>query len=67
MPEAPPPGEFTMVIADWFAPNLHASLRDLVHKRGGLLVWIPGLLTGHVQVNDLRLHSPYSAHYRRLE
>ena len=54
-------------IADWFKPNLDASFRTCVERHGGMLVHIPGSLTGHVQVNDTRLHAPYSAYYIRAE
>eukprot|EP00969_Alexandrium_andersonii_P208758 9220147-Alexandrium_andersonii.AAC.1 len=32
-----------------------------------MLLHIPGHLTGHVQVDDTRLHGPLSAHYKRAE
>ena len=68
-PTGPPPpvNDIVVYLADWFAPNLDPDLAALIHERGHCLVLYPGLVTGHVQVNDTHAHAPYSKHYKTLE
>lgn len=54
-------------IMDWFKPNMDPATLSCVEARGGMRLLIPGNLTGHVQVNDTRLHSPYASKYKRAE
>jgi len=61
------PANCTLQLADWFAPNLHESVRELVESRGHAFLNLPGSVTGHVQTNDTHGHMPYSAAYKRRE
>ena len=79
LPDAPPPPlaagtapgrrpqDFVVYMADWFKPNLDLRLQNFLHDQGHLLLLLPGLTTGHVQVNDTHAHAPFSKSYKRLE
>ena len=65
LPAACPPTRPTVVLADWFAPNVDGRLQALVESKGMMLLNILGYLTGFVQVNDTRLHAPLAAIIRQ--
>lgn len=61
------PASADVYLLDWFAPNHDTRLHQLLESHGDICLMIPGCTTGHVQVNDLRAHAPYSAHYKKCE
>ena len=54
-------------LVDWYGPNLRPELDELVEDRGGMTLRLPGCVTGHVQVNDVGAHAPYSGYYKQDE
>ena len=54
-------------LLDWYAPNLDPEVDDVIEDRGGMALRLPGCVTGHVQVNDVGCHGPYSMYYKQDE
>ena len=54
-------------LLDWYAPNLDPEVDDVIEDRNGMVLRLPGCVTGHVQVNDTGCHGPYSTNYKKDE
>ena len=68
VPDAPAdPAHCYCYLADWFSANLTDDVQDFFDERNTPYLLLPGLVTGHIQVNDTHAHGPYSAKYKKLE
>ena len=60
-------GDMEIVFLDWFSAHLHPDVRELVKKKGHVLLFIPGGATPWVAVLDTDCHAPYQREYLRAE
>ena len=56
-----------VVVFDWYAAHLDASVRNLIEHRGHKLLLLGGGTTGVVQVPDTHLHYSFSQIMKRAE
>ena len=60
-------GDMEIVFLDWFSAHLHPDVRELIKKKGHVVLFIPGGATPWVAVLDTDCHAPYQREYLRTE
>ena len=58
---------FTVYVLDGYSVHLMPEVRQALFKKGYVLVFIAGVITGDIQVNDTISHRDLKKHYRDLD
>lgn len=67
LPAARAPEESMIIMLDWFAAHLSASVAEVVRRKGHILLLHGGGVTGAEQVNDTHLHALVQRRMEELE